>query len=395
MKRIVIYKYKLYRTHRTKYLDKMLAEACFVWNHALALQKRYYRLYGKYIPLYTMQKHQAKRIKREFLDVNTIYDVLERLDTAFRSFFKHSSKRPPKFKKQRDFNFLLFKTYKTRNGKICVHGLIIKDNQIIVSRINKTYKFGYYRNVVGLLKRVHLYKNKLGEYFLGFYIEKEIEEYRKTRNGASVGIDFGIKTYLTLSDNTKYDNPLFLKKNLSLLCKKDRNLSKCKKGSNNRERKRKELDRLYNNITNKRSDFQWKLSHELCRKYDNIFIEDLNLMDMNLGRKTNRKLLDLAHAEFVSKLEHIATKYGVVIHKIDRYYPSSKTCTCGYVNKDLKLTDRQWTCPHCGTTHDRDLLAANNILRRGIYELESDSKTLKHSADGQSRNHPTITRVTA
>ena len=100
---------------------------------------------------------------------------------------------------------------------------------------------------------------------------------------------------------------------------------------------------------------------------------------------------DLAHAEFVRKLEHIVKKYGVVLHKIDRFYPSSKTCTCGFVNNRLKLSDRQWVCIECGAIHDRDILAANNILRRGIYELESDSKTSKRTAKRLSRLYPTIT----
>lgn len=372
----------------------MLAEACFVWNHALALQKRYYRLYGKYIPLYTMQKHQAKRIKRYYLSSMNMQEILERLDKSYVRFFNNISLRPPKFKKSKDFKSIVFKGV-CNHGKCGVNVCKIEDNEIYFVKLQKKYKFSKSRNYEGNIKRVVLKRNRLGEYFICVFLEKEVERYGKSRKGASVGIDFGLKTYLTLSDGLTIDNPQYMKESLAELRRHSRNLSKCKKGSNNRERKRKELDRLHNDITNKRSDFQWKLAHFLCRKYDTICIEDLNLADMNLGRKANRKLKDQAHAEFITKLEYVATKYGVVVHKIDRYYPSSKTCTCGYVNKDLKLTDRQWTCPHCGATHDRDLLAANNILRRGIYELESDSKTKKHSADRQSRLNPTITRVTA
>ena len=363
----------------------MLAEACFVWNHALALQKRSYRLYGKYIPLYTMQKHQTKRIKRNLLDAQTVEEIIKRLDISYKRFFNHLATRPPKFHKSKDFVSAVFRQ----------SGYSLTDNVLTINRINKRYKFSKSRDYEGRIKRIAIKRNRLGEYFICVFLEKEVERYGKSRKGASVGIDFGLKTYLTLSDGLTIDNPQYMKESLAELRRRSRNLSKCKKGSKNRERKRKELDRLYNDIVNKRSDFQWKLAHFLCRKYDTICIEDLNLADMNLGRKANRKLKDQAHAEFVSKLEHIATKYGVVVHKIDRYYPSSKTCTCGYINKNLKLTDRQWTCPHCGTTNDRDLLAANNILRRGIYELESDGKTKRHSADWQSRLHPTITRVTA
>ena len=377
---MIAYKYKLYQTERFKHLDKMLAEACFVWNHALALQKRYYCIYHKYIPLYTMQKHQAKGIRRKLLGAQTVQEIIERLDTSYKRFFNHKAARPPKFKKQEYFKSIV---YKQCGFSICGNVLVIKNTR-------KKFKFSKSRDYEGCVKRIVINRNQLGEYFLIVVTDAELKKYGKTHNGASVGIDFGLKTYLTLSDGTRYENPLFIKEKLTELRRRSRNLNKCQKGSNNRERKRKELDRLWNDIRNKRDDFQWKLAHELCRKYDNIFIENLNLKDMKLGRNANRKLIDQAHAEFVTKLEYIATKYNVVVHKIDKYYPSSKTCSCGYVNKELKLSDRKWVCPHCGAVHDRDLLAAKNILRRGIYELESDCKTSEHNVMRRKRLHPTI-----
>ena len=380
---MISYKYKLYRTDRTKHLDKMLREACFVWNHALALQKRYYRLYHKYIGIGKMKAHFAKRIHRNLLHSQTNQEILERLDAAYLRFFNHTAKRPPKFKKAKDFSSILFK-----QGGYSMNG-----NVLTINSINKRFKFSLSRPYAGKVKTLTVKRSPLGEYFIVMVLDKAPITFRKTHNGASVGIDFGLKTYMTLSDGTEIKNPQFMKESLTELRRRSHNLSKCKKGSNNKERKRKELDRLMNDIVNRRSDFQWKLAHDLCRKYDNIFIEDLNLADMNLGRKANRKLKDQAHAEFITKLLYIATKYNVVVHKIDRYYPSSKTCTCGYVNRELKLTDRRWVCPHCGATNDRDLLAANNILRRGIYELESDSKTSKHTAKRLSRLHPRIQRL--
>ena len=387
---MITYKYKLYRTDKTKHLDLMLREACFVWNHALALQKRYYRLYGKYIQLTTMQKHQAKRIKRNMLSAMCVQEIIERLDMAYRRFFEHVATRPPKFKKAKDFASIVFKAVKN-HGKWGINVSTIEGNVFYLKQIDKKYKFSKSRDYEGRIVRVTLNRNRLGEYFILIATDAEPSKYGKTLKGASVGIDFGLKKYLTLSDGTSYDNPQFMKESLVELRRRSRNLSKCKKGSNNRERKRKELDRLMNDICNRRSDFQWKLAHELCRKYDRIFIEDLNIEGMN--RRWGRKMQDLAHADFVQKLEYVATKYGVVVHKIDRFYPSSKTCECGYVNKDLKLSDRQWVCPECGTIHDRDMLAANNILRRGIYELESDSKTSKRTAKRLSRYNPTIPRL--
>ena len=377
---MISYKYKLYHTNRTKHLDKMLAEACFVWNHALALQKRYYRLYHKYIGIGKMKAHFAKRIHRNLLHSQTTREILERLDTSYLRFFKHLAKRPPKFHKVTNFSSIVFKQ----------GGYSLNGNVLTINRIKKSFKFSLSRSYNGEVKILIIKRSHIGEFYIVMVFNKPSQFIGKTHNGASVGIDFGLKQYLTLSDGTTYKNPQFLKENLIELRRRSHNLSKCKKGSNNREHKRKELGRLFESIGNKRADFQWKLAHELCRKYDTIFLEDLNFIDMKLGRKTNRKIKDQAHAEFVRKLEYIATKYNVVVHKIDRYYPSSKTCTCGYINKDLKLTDRKWVCPQCGATHDRDLLAANNILRRGIYELESDSKTSKRIAKRLSRLHPRI-----
>lgn len=369
---MISYKYKLYRTKQTKHLDAMFREACFVWNHALALQKRYYQIFGKYIPSSAMRKHYVKRITRNLLNGHTSQEILERLDGAYQRFFKKIAKRPPKFKKVSDFSSIVFRISGGRGG------FTLNGNVLIINRIKKNFKFSYSRPYEGRVKRIAIKRSRLGEYYLIITTDAEPKADGKTRNGASVGIDFGLKTYMTLSDGTTVRNPQFLKSDLDNVRRKSRSLSKCKKGSNNRERRRKDMCREFEDIANKRNDFQWKLAHELCRKYDYIFIEDLSLIGMT--RMWGRKMLDLAHAEFVIKLEHIARKYGVTVHKIDRFYPSSKTCECGYVNKGLRLSDREWVCPECGKVNDRDLNAAENILRRGISELWSGSKTVSDTA---------------
>lgn len=374
-------KYKLYRTDKTKYLDKMLREGAFVWNHALALQKRYYKLCGKYISVVDMQKHFAKRYKFTRLHSQTVQEIIQRLDIAYRRFFDHIAKRPPKFKQASDFCSIVFKQ----------GGYSLNGNILTINKNKKRYKFSLSREYDGKIRRLTIKRNHLGEYFVIMCIDKEIEKYGKTHDGASVGIDFGLKKYMTMSDGTDTDNPQFLKSDLVELRRMARNLSKCNKGSNNRKRKKLELNRLYNDISNKRSDFQWKLAHELCRKYDYIFIEDLSLTGM--ARLWGRKMSDLAHGNFVLKLEHVASKYGCTVHKIDRFYPSSRLCACGYRNNKLALKDREWTCPECGSVHQRDLLAANNILRQGIAELGSGSKPPKHSQWRSHVIHPRISSL--
>ena len=379
---MISYKYKLYRTDRTKHLDRMLREACFVWNHALALQKRYYRLYGKYINCGRMKAHFVKRISRNLLHSQTVQELLERLDDAYKRFFEHLAARPPKFKRAKDFSSIVFK-----QGGYCLNG-----NVLTVNKLGKRFKFSLNRPYAGKVKTLTIKRSPLGEYFIVMVLDKAPVAIRKTHNGASVGIDFGLKTYMTMSDGTTVKSPQFLKSTLPKVQRASRNLSKSASDSHHHQSRRMELDRVHERIVNKRTDFQWQLCHQLCRQYDHIYIEDLQLTGMTAlwGRKMN----DLAHGAFINKLEYVATKYGVTVHNIDRFYPSSKTCTCGYVNKQLQLKDRHWTCPECGAVHDRDLLAAQNILRQGIAELESTSKT-PSARRAHVRLHPRISRIHA
>ena len=361
---MITYKYNIYKSKNTKYIDSMLRECCFVWNHALALQKRYYRMFGKYINYNKMSNHFTKRTSRHLLHSQTRQEILQRLDDSYKRFFKKISKRPPKFKKSENFSSFVFKQ----------GGYLLNGNRFIIRRNKKVFKFSYSRPYVGKIKQVRVKRLTTYRYVLYIVTDHNLAgTYEKSHNGASVGIDFGLKTYMTLSDGTRYQSPRFFKE-----CEKDvrranRRISRAIKGSNNRSRRRFELQQLCRKIRNRRDDYQWKLTHELCRRYDYIFLETLNIDGMK--RLWGKKISDLSHSSFISKLEQEALKYNVTVHHIDKWYPSSKTCECGYINKTLSLKDRKWICPECGSINERDLLAAKNILRRGIYELESKSKT--------------------
>ena len=362
---MISYKYKLYRTKQTRHLDRMLSEACFVWNHALSLQKRYYSLYGKYISPSRMKKHFAKRIKRTYLYSQSTQEVLERLDIAYRRFFKHIAKRPPKFKKASDFASFCY----TQSG------FKLQGNVFHVNSVNKDFRFSLSRPFEGKVKQVRVKRSHLNEWYLYVITDASPKSYAKTHKGASVGIDFGLKTYMTLSDGEKLSHPQFLKRDLKRFRKASKRLSSCAKGSHHREQARLALCRIHEEIANKRRDFHWKLAHDLCRRFDTIFIETLNLSGMS--RMWGRKMHDLGHSSFCGILVQVAAKYGCTVHKIDRWFPSSKLCDCGYKNVNLSLNDRSWVCPQCGQVHDRDVHAAEMILRRGIYELVSNGKTIE------------------
>lgn len=364
---MMTYTYKFYRTKRTAKLDAMLREACSVWNHALALQKRYYSLYGKYIDATQMQKHFAKRIARTRLHSQSVQEILQRLDLSYKRFFKHLSRRPPKFRKAQDFSSIVYKQ----------SGFKLNGNVLVVNSIHQHFQFSFSRPYEGKIRQIRIKRSRLGEYYL-YVVTDAIAKslsHGKSRKGASVGMDFGLKTYLTLSDGTRVENPLFLKSGLNEIRRKSRALSRCEKDSNHRRERRRDLERCHERIRNRRADWQWKMCHKLCRRYDTICIEDLNLLGMT--RLWGRKVNDLAFGSFVQKLEHVASKYGTEVVKVDRFYPSSKTCSvCQYVNEHLSLRDRHWVCPSCGTSHDRDLNASVNILRQGIASFGSIRKTV-------------------
>ncbi len=360
------YTYKLYRSKRLAKLDAMLREACFVWNHALALQRRHYVLYDKYVSCARMKAHFAKRIKRKLLHSQTVQEILERLDLSYKRFFEHLSRRPPKFRKARDFSSIVYKQ----------GGFKLNGNVLVVNSIRQYFQFSFSRPYEGKVRQIRIRRSRLGEYYLYIVTDAVAGSavHGKSLEGASVGMDFGLKTYLTLSDGTRIGNPLFLKQDFNELRRRSRALSRCEKGSGHRRRRREDLERCHERIHNRREDWQWKTCHELCRKYNTICIEDLNLLGM--VRLWGRKVGDLAFGAFVQKLEHVASKYGTKVVKVDRFYPSSKTCSaCQYVNERLSLRDRSWTCPSCGASHDRDLNASINILRQGIVSSGSTRKT--------------------
>jgi len=363
---MMTYTYKLYRSKRTANLDAMLREACFVWNHALALQKQYYALFGKYIPCGRLKAHFAKRIRRTLLHSQTTQEILERLDLSYKRFFNRLSRRPPKFRKAREFSSIVYKQ----------GGFKLDGNILIVNSIRQHFQFSYPRPYEGRIRQIRIRRSRLGEYYLYIVTDAVAGSvaHGKSHKGASVGMDFGLKTYLTLSDGTRIENPQFLIQGLSELRRKSRALSRCERSSAHRRRRREDLERLHERIHNRREDWQWKTCHELCKRYRFICIEDLNLLGMT--RLWGRKTHDLAFGAFVQKLEHVAVKYGTELVKIDRFYASSKTCSvCQYVNERLSLRDRRWVCPECGVNHDRDLNASINILKQGIASSGSIRKT--------------------
>ena len=359
--------YKAYTTKKLKNIHQMIDTSAWIWNHCVALQKRYYKLYKKYINVNKLQKHIAKlrnkNPKWKELNSQSVQEICQRVDEAYKRFFKGLAKRPPKFKKAKHFNSFVLKQ----------SGWKIEDNILTIGKTR--YKFSKSRNYENI-KRITVKRNKLGEIFFVLCCDMKPIKYERVGN-ATIGIDFGLKVLLTLSNGQEIQSPEFFKSNLKAIKSLNRQLSKKKKGSKNRKKALKNLQRAYIDISNKRNDFEWKLAHEFSKRYSFIALEDLNIEGMK--KIWGRKVSDLSFSSFVLKLEQVANKYDTVIQKVDRWFASSKTCTCGVVNKELKLSDREWVCSSCGEIHSRDLLASNNILTEGIrlYRTKCETSNLE------------------
>lgn len=262
---------------------------------------------------------------------------------------------PPSFKAVKKY-----KSY-TLKGKV---GYKLENN--VISLNGCKYKFWLSRPIDGTIKTVIIKRDNIGDFYICITIEKEKAKFNVT-SGKSVGIDFGLKTFLTLSDKTEIESPLYHLKNLTQQKKLNRNLSKKKKGSNGRKRAKLQLAKLHTKTANQRRDYFHKLSNKLANEYDNIFIEDLNIKAMQM--MWGRKISDLGFSEFVNILEYKAN-----VTKIDRFFPSSKTCSnCGTVKKELDIKTRIYECDSCNMILDRDLNASINIKRVGTSTLAGEA----------------------
>ena len=356
------YKYKAYtqnRNHRG-WLNRYLRVAAWVYNHCIALHKRYYRLYHKRLGEYDLKKHLTKLKRQEkykewnLLSSQSIQQIAEKISEGYKRFVKGHAKRPPTFRSWRKYRSVTFKNT----------GWALNGNVFTINALKLRIKFHKSRELEGQVKTVTLKEDAVGDWWVCFSLEREGKAEVKPQTGKSAGFDFGMKTFLTVSDGERVHSPQVLFHSLDKLRKDSRRLSKKQKGSRSRKKARIALARLHRHIECQREDFQWKVANDLVSRYDLLCFEDLDMKAMQ--QSWGRKIGDLAFASFLNRVEYLACKYGKKVVKISRWEPSSKTCSCcGHKEKELPLDTRQWTCPQCGTAHDRDMNAARNILRVG------------------------------
>lgn len=341
----------------------------WLYNTALSQRILLYHQNRKKVSCYD-QINQLPELKANFVEYlsissSTLQDVLERVDKAYKNFFRRVRKGDskvgfPRFRgKNRYDSFTLKKTGWKLDGKY-----------LMIKKIGR-FKLRLSRPIEGDIKTITICRESTDKWYACFSCNN-VPEKKLAVSAKTVGIDVGIKFFLVDSNGNKVDNPKYLRESETLLRKQQKKLSRRIKGSNRRKKARILVAKAYEKIKNQRNDFLHKLSTEYIRNYGTLIFEDLNIKGMVQNHHLAKSISDASWSKFFELLSYKAEEAGRNIIQINRFEPTSKTCNnCYEVNQELKLSDRTWVCKTCGAVHDRDYNATQNILMAGqaIQEL--------------------------
>ena len=355
-------------------LNKVLGCYRFVYNHMLARKQEAYKTdktnlglteLSKYFHGTLLKDEQYAWLKEQ--NTKVMKQAIRQMLTAYEKFFKEH-KGFPKFKSKRDKQSSLFPKYaisktNTFNNRKITLTKKLKDIKFRCSDLYHKRLQKYKDNV----RSATLSKTKSGCYTLSILVDVSDNEFIKfNKTSRDVGIDLGVKDFVITSNGEVFENKHFYKKDEKQLAKLQRQLSKKCKGSNNFHKQCKRIARVFEVMSNKKENYIHSVVNYLLRHYDTIYMEDLNTNGMMKNHKLAKAIQEVGFYKFKTVLSTKTLQNDKNVVLIGRYYPSSKTCSqCGYIHKDLKLSERKWQCPNCGVNHDRDLNAALNILYEG------------------------------
>jgi putative transposase len=348
------YKYRLYPDKKqVELINKHIGCSRFVYNIALEVKSNAYKANKTNLSCFDLIK-QLPGLKQEcewLTEVNsqTLQAAVKNLDTAYKNFFRGSGypKYKSKWKGNQSFNI--------------PQSVKLKDGKLYIPKFKGGIKLKLHRPIKGSIRQATISRTPTGKYFVSILCDtgENSKLKNKITQENTLGIDLGIKDFLVTSDGEVVDKP----KHLYVLESRIKYIQR--KYSRYKGKKTKYcLARLHERVANKRKDFLHKLSSMLVSENQSLAIEDLHVKGMIKNHCLAKSISDVGWSMFTTMLQYKCDWYGVNLLKVNRFYPSSKTCNkCGSINKDLTLKDREWTCSKCNTTHDRDINAAINIKK--------------------------------
>jgi len=335
----------------------------FAWNHALNLVNETYKTTGKGLSRFDIQKEITK-LKKEYEWMSVPYSqclqvVALNLSRAFINFFERRAKYP-QFKSKHQRQSISY----PQNVKLVQGGIQFPKLGIVAANLH--------RAIEGSIRTVTVSMNAKGQYFASVLVEDGKNTPKPNADGKAIGIDLGLNHFAITSDGSKFSNPRWYAKHERNLKRKQKRLSRRQKGSNNRNKTRRQVASVHNKIARCREDFHHKLSRRIVDENQVIVTENLNVRGMVQNRCLSKAISQVGWGQFCTMLKYKAEQEGKVYLEVDRFFPSSKTChLCLNQVNSLPLDVRFWQCERCSTRHDRDVNAAINIRDEGLRILSS------------------------